>query len=135
MTKYFVFDTNSLISANLIPNSIHRRAIERASELGQIVRSVESFKEFASTFSRPKFDKYLPAEDRAQAIARYKDGSLLVEVKQLVKAARDPDDDMILSLAVSVNADCIISKDKDLLELHPFRGIPILTATAFLELF
>jgi predicted nucleic acid-binding protein len=46
-------------------------------------------------------------------------------------ACRDPTDDKFLELAVSGNADLILSGDKDLLTLHPFRGIPIVTPAAF----
>jgi predicted nucleic acid-binding protein len=34
-------------------------------------------------------------------------------------------------LAVSGSADLIVSGDKDLLVLHPFRGIPIVALAAF----
>jgi uncharacterized protein len=45
------------------------------------------------------------------------------------KDRRDPKDDMYLALAT-----CIVSGDSDLLELNPFRGIPIINARAFLDL-
>lgn len=38
-----------------------------------------------------------------------------------------------LSLTVSGKAVCIVSRDKDLLELYPFRGIPIISPADFLE--
>jgi uncharacterized protein len=41
---------------------------------------------------------------------------------------------MFLSLAISTNADCIITLDGDLLALHPFQNIPIITPAAFLKL-
>jgi len=44
-----------------------------------------------------------------------------------------PRDDKFLSLAISGNANCIVSGDKDLLILNPFRGIPILPPAQFLE--
>jgi predicted nucleic acid-binding protein len=44
------------------------------------------------------------------------------------------DDDAILGAAVAANADVIVIGDKGLLALHPFRGIPILTACQFLLL-
>jgi uncharacterized protein len=50
------------------------------------------------------------------------------------KDRRDPKDDMYLALAVSGSATCIVSGDSDLLELNPFRGIPIINARAFLDL-
>jgi putative PIN family toxin of toxin-antitoxin system len=48
---------------------------------------------------------------------------------------RDTKDNKFLELAVSANASCIITGDKDLLVLNPFRGIPILNAADFLNNF
>ncbi|HEY3848734.1 MAG TPA: putative toxin-antitoxin system toxin component, PIN family, partial [Acetobacteraceae bacterium] len=46
-------------------------------------------------------------------------------------ACRDPTDDKFLELAVSGKADLILSGDKDLLTLHPFRSIPIVAPATF----
>jgi hypothetical protein len=48
-------------------------------------------------------------------------------------ACRDPKDDKFLSLAVSGLATHIVTGDADLLALHPFQGIQILTPGALLE--
>jgi putative PIN family toxin of toxin-antitoxin system len=45
---------------------------------------------------------------------------------------RDPNDDHIISTALAVNADFIVTGDKDLLELSQYQSIRILTARAFL---
>lgn len=57
----------------------------------------------------------------------------LVEIRAHVEECRDPDDDKFLELAVSGNTDVVISGDNDLLALNPFRGIPIMKPSAFLE--
>lgn len=44
-TKRFVFDTNSLISALIIPSSTSRRSLEKADETGVLVFSVETLSE------------------------------------------------------------------------------------------
>ena len=54
-----------------------------------------------------------------------------VTVTEHVKACRDPKDNFLLSLAVSAKADLIVTGDKDLLVLHPFRGINIISYTEF----
>ena len=54
-------------------------------------------------------------------------------ITERIVACRDPTDDKFLELAVSGNADLILSGDKDLLTLHPFRGIPIVTPAAFVS--
>jgi predicted nucleic acid-binding protein len=49
-----------------------------------------------------------------------------------ITACRDAKDDKFLSLAVSGSASHIVSGDRDLLLLHPLRGIAIVTPQAFL---
>lgn len=51
----------------------------------------------------------------------------------VVNDCRDPKDNKFLEIAISGNADCIVSGDKDLMVLHPYRGISILTPMQFLE--
>ena len=46
---------------------------------------------------------------------------------------RDSDDDKILECAVLGNVDFMISGDNDLLSLKEFRGIPIMTASEYIE--
>ena len=57
----------------------------------------------------------------------------LVEITERVEVCREPKDDQILELAVSGNADCIVTGDDDLLTLNPFRGIAIITPADFLR--
>ncbi len=46
----------------------------------------------------------------------------------------DPADVKVLQAALACNADFIVSGDHHLLELHEFRGIPIVTPREFLDL-
>jgi hypothetical protein len=48
---------------------------------------------------------------------------------------RDLSDSFILALAFVAQADAIVSSDHDLLVLHPWRGVPILTPAQFLAEF
>src|SRR5436309_1767484 len=58
---------------------------------------------------------------------------LFIEPTEEVRACRDAKDDKFLELAVSGRAAYIISGDDDLLALHPFRDIAIMTAAEFLQ--
>jgi putative PIN family toxin of toxin-antitoxin system len=60
-------------------------------------------------------------------------GARLVEVTVHVVECRDPRDNKFLELAISGNAECIVSGDQDLLVLHPFRGISIVKPRDFLD--
>ena len=133
--KYFVFDTNALISAHLVEGSVSARAFSKALVIRILVRSNVTLIEFADRFLRRKFDKYLSREERLLQIDAYKLNSLPVTVGLLIRMCRDPDDDMFLDVALAANAACIITGDSDLLTLHPFQGIPILSPANFLKNF
>ncbi|MDF2431447.1 MAG: uncharacterized protein JWP44_1078 [Mucilaginibacter sp.] len=135
MIKIFVFDTNSLISANLSPYSVNRKAYDRAREIGIPVYSSATFTEFAETLVRPKFDKYISSDKRLQAITAFEKRGQLIRVSISINLCRDPKDNKFLELAFEAGAACIITGDKDLLVLNPFEGIPILTAAEFLKVF
>lgn len=49
-----------------------------------------------------------------------------------LETLRDPDDAIILAVAIAADADVIITGDRDLLILTEFSGIPILTPQTFL---
>ena len=55
-----------------------------------------------------------------------------VEVTETITDCRDAKDNKFLELAVSGKATHILSGDGDLLALHSFRGIAVVTPQAFL---
>jgi putative PIN family toxin of toxin-antitoxin system len=135
-TKLFVFDANALISAFLLAStSVAAQAYYQAKTLGEIVLSEDTFNEFSDVFIRPKFDRYLPLTKRLIIIEDLKAVVKFILVTNVIQACRDPKDDKYLELAVASGAVCIITGDKDLLVLHPFERIPILSAADFLKIF
>ena len=60
-------------------------------------------------------------------------GELLQPGRRII-ACRDPRDDKFLEVAVSGRAQVIVSGDEDLLTLHPFERIPIVTPARFLAM-
>jgi uncharacterized protein len=71
--------------------------------------------------------------DREEFLRDFAKNAEFVEIQEAIVACRDPKDDQYLSLAINGRAECIVTGDEDLLVLHPFREIPILTARMFLE--
>ncbi len=57
----------------------------------------------------------------------------MIETGETIAVCRDPKDDKLLELAVSGNADFLVTSDKDLLVLNPFRGVEIITPREFLD--
>jgi len=118
-----------------MPRSDVRKAYNKALEDGLLLHSKETLSELAHVFYRPKFDKYISIEDRTKAIEAFEKMSYLNDVRIKIDACRDKKDNMFLELAVSGNAAALVTGDKDLLILHPFRNIPILSVQDFLAIF
>lgn len=129
-----VVDTNVLISRVLIEDSVAGRAVRLAEDRARLLASRDTLEEFATVLLRPKFDKYAEFALRAEFLIRYRRIVEMITIDDPVRACRDPKDDKFLSLAVNGEADQLISGDKDLLELDPFRRTRILTPAAWLEL-
>ena len=129
----FVIDNNTLISSSLFANSTPRKAVRKANEIGKISASNVTYREFFEVFLRPKFDKYVSIETRLGILIDFKQLALFAEIVESITDSRDPKDNKFLELTVSASASCIITGDKDLLVLHPFRTIPILNAVDFFE--
>jgi putative PIN family toxin of toxin-antitoxin system len=129
----FVFDTNVIVSALLMKKSTARDALDKARAAGAILLSMDVIEELREVLSRRAFDRYIDEEDRLRFLALLVKEATLVEITQKVKECRDPKDDKFLELAVNGSADFIVSGDKDLQVLHPFRNIPILSPREFLD--
>lgn len=130
---YFVFDTNTIVSALLLRESVSRQAFDLANQLGKIILSLDTIAELNDVLGRVKFDRYIQATERFQFLALLVAEAVLIDVDVTIHECRDPKDDKFLELALSGQADCLVTGDKDLLVLNPFRGIPILTPRAFLS--
>jgi predicted nucleic acid-binding protein len=59
---------------------------------------------------------------------------MLVSPRRRIRACRDPDDDYLLDLAVEAKATAIVTGDKDLLCLDPFRSVRIVGYRDLLEM-
>ncbi len=121
----YVFDTNVIISSLLFEGSNPDLAIRYALQNGNILFSLELIEEIDEVLSRAKFRKYITDQEREEFLDSFIDRGILIEVVDVVKECRDAKDDKILELSLSGKADLIISGDKDLLVLNPFRSIQI----------
>ena len=125
-------DTNAVVSALLLPRSRPRQALDYVRRHGIVLASPDALAELREVIRRPRFDRYLREGQRREFLYNLEQDAELVIITHRITACRDPKDDKFLELAVSGNASHIISGDGDLLALHPFRGISILTPAAFL---
>lgn len=135
ITNRFVIDTNVLISALLFKSSVPFHCLELATKRGKILYSEATFQELQQVLNRSKFDKYLSQEERQVFLLKFVSECELVTIKEKITACRDEKDNKFLELAVSGNANMIITGDLDLLVLNPFQSIEILTPDNFVDRF
>jgi uncharacterized protein len=127
-----VFDASSLVGALLKADSVPERALLLARSRARLCLSRAVEAELREVFARPKLARYLPPGRADRFLALIGANALWIEPDLRIAACRDAKDDKYLELAVAAAAAAIISSDADLLVLHPFRGIPILTPAAYL---
>jgi putative PIN family toxin of toxin-antitoxin system len=127
-----VIDTGVAVSAVLLPRSVPRQAFDAAVSRGKLLVSEATVAELDEVLRRPKFNKYVPEELRLEFLAALLQRAEQVVVAEVIRACRDAKDDKFLELAVSGKASHIVTGDADLLVLHPFRSIAIVSPQAFL---
>ena len=129
----FIFDTNIIISATLIPDSVPAQALKRGEDRGEVLYSDATLHELLTVLECPKLRPYVSPEDIQVFFAHVQRVWRHVYILQDVQQCRDPKDDMFLALAINGDADTLVTGDKDLLVLAQYQNIRILTARAFLD--
>jgi uncharacterized protein len=129
----YVFDTNVIVSALLFENGKPAQALLYALANGEVLFSLELLEELNEVLGRKRFNRYVTSEEREEFLEALIERTVLVEITETVQECRDPKDDKILELALSGEAQYIISGDRDLLVLHPFRTVLVITADEFLK--
>ena len=129
----FVFDTNVLISAALSDESTSRHAFDHALDRGPILLSLPVLEELNEVLARDKFRAYVTEDEARLFLAVLAGASQWVEIDVSISECRDPRDDKFLELAVSGSASHIVTGDDDLLVLNPYRGMPVLSPSSFLQ--
>jgi putative PIN family toxin of toxin-antitoxin system len=137
MPKGVVVDASVLVSAFLFPASVPGRIVQAALQ-GRFVPHLSPLLLDET--------RYALLSTRLRGIYGYTDEAALAwcmelaQIGRLVAAplpeigpvCRDPNDDHVIATAVAVNAEIIVTGDKDLLALSQYQSIRILTARDFL---
>ena len=123
-----VIDTNVLISAALSANSAPARLLRILGEYHSVLLfSQETLSELSTRLMRAKFDRYVSIELRRRFLIQLVPISETVTIQRTPMGCRDPHDDIFLETATVGRADCLISGDRDLLAMHPYQDLPILS--------
>ena len=108
-------------------------AVDRAQRQGTILISYAILSELSEVLHRRQFRRYIEEEDIRRFLAALTQEAEWIDVNIEIVACRDPKDDKFLSLAVSGRATHIVTGDADLLVLHPYQGIQIISPSIFVD--
>jgi putative PIN family toxin of toxin-antitoxin system len=133
MNLCIVIDTNVYVSRALRLNSIPGKAVDKAWLEDSTLFSMATWMELEAVLKRPKFARYIQPGTLGPYLAKIRSFATFIQPLAPIRACRDPKDDKFLEVAVHGRADLIVTGDNDLLALHPFRGIAILTPAEYLE--
>ncbi len=131
--RRLVVDTNAFASAIIFPGSVPRQVVDHSLDHGVVIFSEATMTELAEVLSRSKFNSFVSRADRELFLAQVESVAEFVPIIQLVRACRDPKDDKFLEVALNGRADVIITGDADLLGMHPWRGIAVLSPAKYLK--
>lgn len=127
-----ILDTNILVSAFVFKSETANIVVRHAAKKHTLLFSESTFKELKSTLLKPKFAEIVELPTIRKFIINLFRIGEFIDPKIKIAECRDPKDNKFLELAVAGNADCIVTGDKDLLVLNPFRGIKIMSSSDFL---
>jgi uncharacterized protein len=132
-----IFDTSTLVSAALRAGSIPDQAFLKAVRTSTICASLETLAELEVVLNREKFDRYQDRKSRTAFVELMRRTVRVFAVTDADVAlvdprCRDSKDDKSLALALASEAHLLVSSDEDLLVLHPWRGVRIVTPAEFL---
>jgi uncharacterized protein len=128
-----VVDPSVVASAALKRQSTPERALIFALTYDALYLSEPVIEEIRDVLQRPKFRKYIDAERLADILAVVLADAHFVSPTESIAACRDPTDDKYLELALAAGAYAIISGDRDLLSMSPWRGIQILSPAEYVR--
>jgi putative PIN family toxin of toxin-antitoxin system len=134
MRQRVVIDTNVYVSRLLNPLSVPGQAVAKALEEAMTLISPATWAELQAVLRRPKLTSYIKPGNVEPFLKMVLSVAVPIDVPTPIRACRDPRDDKFLEVAVHGRADAIVTGDADLLALHPFRGVAILTPAAYLKL-
>jgi uncharacterized protein len=123
-----VIDTNVLIAA-FVTHGVCNELLEYCAINHEIILSSFILDELRDNLVR-KFE--FSSREAGAVIRLLKSRAVLVTPRVLEKpTCRDPDDDPILGTALAGGCECIVTGDKDLLDLQCVQGIRMIKPSAF----
>jgi putative PIN family toxin of toxin-antitoxin system len=92
----------------------------------EVVISDEQLEEITAVLKRPKFRQHFSTDDIEEFLSLLYKSARIVEIHYTIRDCRDEKDNFLLETAILGKADYIVTGDKDLLVLNPYRGKKII---------
>lgn len=127
-----VFDASSLVGAAIGPDSVPRRALNKARGQDRFALSKAVYAEVVDVLHRPRLARFIDPALRDELLDLLVPAAAWFEPAERVLDCRDPKDNKYLELALAASASTIVTSDMDLLVLHPWRGVEILRPVEYL---
>jgi putative PIN family toxin of toxin-antitoxin system len=129
-----IVDANVFVAALLSPRGTAAQVVLGwANREYELIVSPLLLAELERVLRRPKFaDSISPTEIDGLLDALREDATVRGDPEPQPGLTRDPKDDYIVALALTADADCIVSGDADLLDREAL-DVPVITPRAFLE--
>ena len=121
-----IFDTNIWISF-LIGKSLSKMKHHISDGSIIIIITEQLLQEIITVTKREKLRKYFPEENVNELLEFLEAIAENVKIKPLHFLSKDPKDNFLLDLIDLSKADYLVTGDKDLLDLNPFKTAQIIT--------
>jgi putative PIN family toxin of toxin-antitoxin system len=135
MNSRLVIDNSVIVASFISQQSYSLKKIIRWKEENKVVLCVskELMNELKNSIQKKKVKEIIRNKSNkiGQFMAWYKYNSKIFIPKNRVSLCRDPEDNMVLSLAQEANAGHILTYDKDLLSLKTFKNATITKPFSF----
>ena len=125
-----IFDTNIWISF-LIGKSLSKMTHHISDGSIIIIITEQLLQEIITVTKREKLRKYFPEENVNELLEFLEAIAENVKIKPLHFLSKDPKDNFLLDLIDLSKADYLVTGDKDLLDLNPFKTAQIITPFEF----
>jgi uncharacterized protein len=131
-----VFDTNALLSGLMIEGSISHQALDIALGHYTLLSSAAAWTELETRSKKHSIARYFPTDqERLNVLARLNQSIRHITVRSVVTDCGDADDNKFLELALDGKSFVIVSGDRELKKLSPWRGVTILGTGDFVRAF
>ena len=127
-----VADANVVVAAALNPSGTPRRAVDFPLERRAIVLSAAIVAEIEDVLARPYITARIATDDRALLLKSLIERAQFAVTRESIDICRDPKDNKYIEAALAAEARFVVTGDKDLLVLDPWREIRFLSPRDFL---